>query len=355
MIGLLLFSALPLYSQKSEVRFGPFITFTSKKAREISLLFYDNTRSEITLSVSNQFTNYLLKAEGNGDWKRFKIKADGGIGFHYRVLSSQWEWKGRSGWIQLPGKIGYSFAVAGQSQDQKDDYWNMVHLFNRIGRHQPAFLIHTGNIITDTLSLNRWATFYSKGANLLTRLPLLPVIGSLDFYSVQWRRLFDVSNSRQPFYSYSLPLAHIMVVNSAMYFERDSSQYRWLEEELKNTEEGQWKILVMHHNPWLGFNNGMGTATTFDALRSLLKQYRVDVVFSGSQPYFERSLADGIPVINSGGLGNSGYSGDTPNPYRKVLIAQKPHYVMVHVTTSRLTVTAYDGEDTRLDTLSLQR
>ncbi len=345
-----------VYPQKNDQFFGPVITYANKKMKAITLLFHSTGKETFSLLISNQYTNYMMSAK-NGEWKRFRIAADSYPGFYYQVVSADRNLSEIRGWVQIPSKVGYSFAVVGNSVDIRDEYWNMAHIFGRIGQHQPAFLIHTGNVILDSLNLDRWQVFFEKGRNLFSSLAFLPAIGSLDFYSVLWRRLFDVSNDRQPFYSYSLPLAHIIVVNSSMYFSKDSSQYRWLEEELKEVNSGQWKILVIHHNPWVIVSqrgNNQKTAVILEALKPLLQKYPVNLVFTGEHAYYERSDIDGIPVINSGGLGENNYSGEIPNIYRKVLITQKPHFVIVNVTPQKLTMTAYDAGDRKLDSLILK-
>lgn len=346
-----------MFGARTDTDFGPVITYANKSAGEINLLFYTAEKVSFSLKVSNAMTNYTLSDNNPRTYHRYKIYTDSYPGFYYHLISSSQKYKNKQAWVQIPSQVGYSFAVIGQSADNQGLYWNMVHLFEKIKYHQPAFLLHTGNIIPDSLSLDKWSQYFNRSESLLSRLAFIPSIGNADFYSVIWRRLFDVSNKRQPFYSYNLPLAHVLVVNSSMYFARDSSQYRWLEEELKKITDNKWKILLIHHAPFeaISSSSGMQNADVLGDMVLLLKKYKVDVIFSGSHHYYERSEFEGMTVVNSGGVGPVLFQAETSNPYRKVMIADKPHFVIGHITPKQLTVTAYDANNKRLDVVKLTK
>ncbi|KAK9755643.1 hypothetical protein RND81_01G040500 [Saponaria officinalis] len=133
----------------------------------------------------------------------------------------------------------------------------------------------------------------------------IPVVHSTPFtaYNSRWRMPFEESGSSSNLY-YSFDVAsvvHVIMLGSYTDFNPGSSQYTWLEGDLKKIDRKRtpW-VIVLFHAPWYNSNKAhQGEKESIgmkNAMEQLLYNARVDVVFVGHVHAYERftRIYDGV-------------------------------------------------------------
>lgn len=124
-------------------------------------------------------------------------------------------------------------------------------------------------------------------------------------YNARWRMPFEESGSDSNLY-YSFDAAgggvHVVMLGSYTDFGPDSSQYRWLEADLKKVDRSRtpWVVVIVHA-PWYNSNSAhQGESESVDmkrAMEGLLYGARVDVVFAGHVHAYERFVSFVFPSL----------------------------------------------------------
>ena len=131
-----------------------------------------------------------------------------------------------------------------------------------------------------------------------------------------------------------------------------SEQYRWLEGELQKFAGKTWKFVFFHEPLYSSGVHGPDLALR-DALHPLFVRYGVDLVFTGHDHDYERSAADGVTYIVTGGFGAPLYDQFRYSPYSKYF-ASVHHFCVVDVSGASLTVTVTDGSGGTVEKFSLR-
>lgn len=151
--------------------------------------------------------------------------------------------------------------------------------------------------LVDTLSSQRpWMV--TQGNHEVEKVPLVHK-EPFTAYNARWRMPFEQSGSDSNLY-YSFDVAgggvHVIMLGSYADFEPGSSQYKWLQGDLKKVDRGKtpW-VVVLIHAPWYNSNTAhQGESESVDMkedMEELLYQARVDVVFAGHVHAYERFVS----------------------------------------------------------------
>jgi 3',5'-cyclic AMP phosphodiesterase CpdA len=86
----------------------------------------------------------------------------------------------------------------------------------------------------------------------------------------------------------------------------DEPQVRWLDEQLR-TSRARWKIAYFHHPIYLSRGPYRWNLALHDTLEPVFVKYRVNVVFSGHEHFYERMIAQsGVTYFVEGASGRLG-------------------------------------------------
>ncbi|CCI46863.1 unnamed protein product [Albugo candida] len=174
---------------------------------------------------------------------------------------------------------------------------------------------------------------------------------------------------RNLYYGIRVGMTHFIILSPYIDTTKNSSQYRWLEEELRRVNRAltPW-ICVLMHGPWYNSNTAHQNRNEphFEMKRnmeSLLYHNRVDLIISGHVHAYERSLPvwneqvqlDGIVYVVVGDGGNreglaSSFLQPAPewSAFRKALYG----YILWNVTNqthAALEWYAHNGEGAQLE------
>lgn len=343
---------VPLHAKNKS--FGPIVTYSNKKLTKVSIFFYTEKKEQSGIFISNSVTNYVWKEKGTSKYHSFKIKVGSSGTFYYRIISKTPIINNKGGLIRIPRKQNYTFAIIG---DTHMNYKPHLKLSAEMQKYKPCFVINTGDIIRDSLNKSEWAKYFDSRNIVYHTAAFLPVIGNHDFYGTLWRRFFDVSNKRYPYYSYNMPGLKMIVFNTEMYFQKDSVQYQWLVQELRNCPRGQWKVVVFHRPPFSTTHHSTEdpVINARKILVPLMEKYKVHFVINGHDHLYERLQKKNIVYITTGGGAKNMYIAGPASSYRKKVIALIHHFIIVDVSKQKLIVKTYNINNQLLDKVEIKK
>ncbi|GKB90105.1 probable purple acid phosphatase 20 [Tanacetum coccineum] len=202
-----------------------------------------------------------------------------------------------------PAQFPINFAVSG---DLGQTEWTKATL-QHIGKIDYDVLLLPGDLAYANFYQPSWDSFGHLVEPLASQRPWMvtqgnheveriPIIHKEQFsaYNARWHMPFEESGSSSNlFYSFEVAGVHVIMLGSYTDFGPDSSQYKWLESDLKKIDRNRtpW-LFALVHAPWYNSNlahQGEKESTEMrDSMEGLLYNARVDIVFAGHVHAYER-------------------------------------------------------------------
>ena len=226
-----------------------------------------------------------------------------------------------------------------------------------------AFLLNTGDMVSDGASAANWQTFFDIEKPLLHGRALLSAIGNHELYDdaagANFARYFgfpDAGGVVRPYGTVRFGNARFFFLN-AMDDWSSGEERPWLERELSRAdgEAGlQWRFAITHHGPWSAGPHGPNARLIEAGVPQLLASHKVDLLFAGHDHIYERGDAGILKYVISGGGGAPLYRDlhDTPAT-RKVEAAH--HFVEVTTRGNALQLVARRADGSVLDRCGFTR
>jgi predicted phosphodiesterase len=264
------------------------------------------------------------------------------------------------------GPAAIRFTIVGDTQDQP-------HVNKRIAEHmwneRPDFFMIVGDLVGTGANKTHWVEhFFGSMRPLLSRVPLIPVIGN---HEGDARLYYDYMSVPQPEYWYRFTYgdAEFFVVDSNRDVSPGSEQFAWLEKSLSEST-ARWKFVAHHHPPFSSDeddygNLWQGQSTRGDlrlrAFTGLYEKYGVDVVWTGHIHSYERTwpiqkgrAADEGPIYIVCGGGGGGLETHGPTrPEFSNRIRHGHHYCVVSIHNDVFEMAAFDIEGRQFDQLRI--
>ena len=246
-------------------------------------------------------------------------------------------------------------------------------------RLRPSFVVHTGDVIYNGGEYANFdPEFFAPYSRLLRSVPFYTSMGNHDYVTANGQPYLDnfflpannPLNTRR-YYSFDYGNAHFIALDSNQSSAAGTPMALWLANDLGTTHKF-WKFVFFHHPLYTSGPHSLdpGYLERRENLAPLFDQYHVDVVFSGHDHDYERTLpihngqavraGDGVVYIVSGGGGAALYPVGT-NAWT-ALSSSVHHVVQVSVAGCRLTLSALqpslepaNSPDTLFDSTSLDR
>ena len=263
------------------------------------------------------------------------------------------------------------FAVIGDTESRP---FINAQLGKLIWGDRPDFFLLCGDVTDGGQQAfkNQWTQeFFSGTSALMQRVPLVPAAGNGDSDLYWFNRYFNPP-SDDGYYSFQWSNAEFFILNSNLtdQLAPDNSQYRWLEDKLKNSQ-ATWKFIVLHYAPYSSDEDDYGdsykgTSTWGDPnmqkLIPLFEQYRVDMVLYGHLHCYERSwpilhnqvVNQGVVYVETGGAGGNLEDFAPHRSWFSAKTFRGHHYVMVNVFNQQLRMDTYNIEGQLIDTYELK-
>ena len=292
---------------------GPWITGTSSTGTVI------HVKTAIPENVTVQYSpeNDLLKtgiypyaATDNGTTQLHQVTLAGlapATRYHYRVIAGE-NSTGDCHFLTYPLSGRVSFIVYGDSRDQlPSSDQNVRHrmVAEQISREEDvSFVLHTGDILTDSRSLSDWDRFFAAGGVMLANTTFVPVMGNHEQDTPLWEEVFGTA----PAYSFDSGPAHITVLNSNdNVWSRLGCETAWLEQDLMTQKP--WKFVALHHPIYSSEEKHLGGWENLrNAWEGIFIAEGVTAVFQGHVHAYERDMSGGVTYITEARGGSPFYA-----------------------------------------------
>lgn len=237
-----------------------------------------------------------------------------GSAYEYRINTAQN--KGR--WHKLSTEKGDGFTALIFPDSQSADYSGWQQLAREAYKRHPqsAFYVNMGDLVDNGQDASQWRAWFNSVSVFSDAVPLAPVIGNHEAYSLEWKECLPVSYTHlfnvpqnglvkypNQFYSFDYGSVHFVVLDTNFpemkKFQPDLlvDELSWLENDL-GASRAQWKVVLMHRDIFLyGFGPESGRAQTNThfldfsyRLMPVFEKYKVDAVLTAHLHTYRRRV-----------------------------------------------------------------
>ncbi len=258
----------------------------------------------------------------------------------------------------------FSFAVLGDSGCNCTAQFDVA---NQLAAINPDLILHVGDV--DQLDQGDYdAIFFTPYRTLAQSIPFYPTLGNHDainealYLDAFYLPRNNPANSER-YYSFDYANAHFVALNALEDYTPGTPQYSWLLNDLASTSQF-WKFVYIHYPPYSSGGGG-SVLDVRNALSPLFEQYNVDIVFSGHDHHYERTIPirdyypnnRGVVYIVSGGGGYPLSPLGELNPWT-VIAREEYHALKVTINDHVLTLQAlspYPSLGRLLDATTIDR
>jgi len=319
------------------------VTWMSDSTGDPSLVQYGT-------SAPGQFELEGTVFQGNDDLGAIHVveisKLEPGTTYQYRA-GGPGDWSDIHKFTTGPEGECAAFRFAAFGDNRPDTDWVPQFHWNPIlaetAETNPAFLLHTGDIVMDGNATNQWNMFFETSHPYVAYLPLMAAIGNHDDgpgsgdqsnYNQVFTYPRNENSGTEDYYYFTYGNA-IFVSISTQTEEGGSPPFSvqadWLDKVLTDNPR-RWKFVFLHHPPYTShlkfdliftefeFNHPPNENDQNEALVPVFDEHHVDIVFAGHNHYYERlgpmvqgpnpeegtpvaSFLDGTVYVITGGAG----------------------------------------------------
>jgi 3',5'-cyclic AMP phosphodiesterase CpdA len=279
--------------------------------------------------------------------------------YHYRVESAGGP--SATGHFRTApvGDSTFSFAVVGDSGSGGKGQLAVAALLERL---RPDLILHTGDVVYPAGEERHYdRRFFAPYRNLIKTAPIFPVVGNHDVRKRNGAAFLEYFHpplgspgSTKRYYSFDWGNAHFVALDSELYYGDTGSdpeeQRTFLERDLAATRK-RWRVVFLHRSPYGSSRHG-GDGRIREYLEPLFARHGVDVVFSGHDHVYERTVPiKGVSYVVSGGGGRRLYP--TGRSARTASSVSAHHAVLVRVEGRHLSLEAVEAGGEVVDRLEL--
>lgn len=265
-----------------------------------------------------------------------------GSAYEYRINTA----KNNGSWHKLQTETGEGFTALIFPDSQSANYsgWQQLARDAQERHPQSAFYVNMGDLVDNGQDASQWRAWFNSVSVFSDAVPLAPVIGNHEAYSLEWKEclpasythLFNVPQNglaKYPnqFYSFDYGPVHFVVLDTNFpemkNFQPDllADELPWLEKDLA-ASKAQWKIVLMHRDIFLyGFGPESGRVQTKThfldfsyQLMPVFEKYKVDAVLTAHLHTYRRRvpLQNFAPAPQGSGITYilTGVAGDVRYP-----------------------------------------
>lgn len=362
-ILLLLLSYIPASSSwaDSNIAYGPYIqnidiqraTIIMKTdSSEILTLYYKRANSKkwkkVTDSSASQTHRYrLLGLKKNTSYQYYLSGVVGDLTQKYFFNTNHDISKNNPLTVAAVG----DFSLLNEAQ---------LQIVSQMIRIHPDIILGLGDCAYDYGTLEEFDyNFLSPYQSLLAEVPMYATMGNHDYITENggpYKEVFEFptkSSGTEDYYIYSYDDVQMFSLNANLDYSIGSSQYNWMQSELAKSNS-KWKIVLIHFPPYSSGPHG-NTENMANSLIPLFDQYQVDLVLSGHDHGYERSLdSSDVAYIVSGGGGSPLYTQENTNYYSQFYLSAY-NFTNIIIYPGKLVIQGIDQNGYIFDRLSLKK
>lgn len=326
----------------------PYLTPTPSSANSIYINW--NTEAQESTIVAYGLTVGLedtVRIPGVRYYHHVELTAlDHGTEYYYQVLP----WGDIKQFTTFPTQQDtFTFVAFG---DTRSDSVSHQSVIDRMAAYEFEFFLHGGDLVNDGNNTSDWRTYFDVEDTLLQIKQFVPAIGNHEFPYWPYDTLFALPDSKD-YYAINFGHAHFITLNSeAASLDSPSTQWLWLKDDLINAGSDTsiyWIIVNFHRPPYSSGSHG-SQIDVRNAWCPLFETYGVDIVFSGHDHDYERTIPiDDVVYIVTGGGGAPLY--DVDSTWFTAYSEKTYHFCLINITDKILLLEAIKPDGTIFDSL----
>lgn len=233
----------------------------------------------------------------------------------------------------------------------------MINVYENNSSYQ-TIVLHTGDFVSHGEWERDWGdqyfdSYYTHLHQFQSEVPVAGIRGNHEGDADLFIKYFPTNHEPGGYYySFDYGPLHIAAVDQYVDYTEGSTQYEWLENDLKNSHK-KWKIIFLHEPGWSAGGHHNNTDVQ-NYIQPLAKEYGVSFIFTGHNHYYARAEVDGVQHVTTGGGGAPLYNPDSSYP--NIVKAQSVrHFCTVHIEGDQLLFTVTDENGYEVDSLTLTK
>ncbi|MBI5386816.1 MAG: metallophosphoesterase [Verrucomicrobia bacterium] len=262
--------------------------------------------------------------------------------------------------------VPFRFAAYGDTRTYPLDHAAVVR---SMIPHDPSFVLHVGDFVGNGRAYSEWSPqYFGPAADLLRNVPLFPVLGNHEYSGTEQLWYFDFfatpdngsTQNKEHWYAFTYGSARFIGLNACEggdSFLPGSEQYQWLTNELASAafQNSRWQFVWTHNPPYTAAERDNAIdANLRTHLVPLFEQHGVDVVFSGDDHFYRRSVRNGIQYVITGGGGAPLHDVGTQMAGATLVYAEKNYeHCIVDVSPTTLAFYVARTDGSVMDTFTL--
>jgi len=265
--------------------------------------------------------------------KRIDVLRAGGIAIVLAVTAGAWLQAGAD--MELPRAAGsLKFAVIGDNGTGEPPQHDVARQMTSSRASFPFdFVLMLGD--------NLYGSQKPKDFIAKFERPYAPLIAAgVQFYATLGNHDQPTNRSYAPFnmagqryYTFSRGPARFFILDTNL---MDRAQLAWIDDALESAGE-PWKIVSFHHPIYSDGDRHGSNVELRVMLEPLLVRHSVEVVFSGHEHIYERTMPQkGITYFVEGSSGQLRKGGVTPSPLTAVSFADDRTFMLIEITGDQL-------------------
>lgn len=304
-----------------------------------------------------------------------------GTDYEYRISVG----KRQSAWLEFktePESTSFKALIFGDSQSLDYKVWAKTVQAAWENNADAAFFVNMGDLVDNGQDEWQWNAWFDGGAKLLATMPIVPVMGNHEAYSLDWKMakpdyylsFFSLPTNgpaglERYAYSYDYGDVHFIVLNTQLnelhewYPNLLEQQQSWLAKDLSQTQK-RWKVVLMHRGVWTHPFNGP-LDVIGQTFVPVFDKYHVDLVFTGHVHSYARtkplkngrSDPAGTIYITTGRSGDKVWdkSPQKPMDERYYNPLDMPNYLVFEASHDTLKVAAFKQNGELIDQTEIKK
>ncbi|MFO7900450.1 MAG: metallophosphoesterase family protein [Planctomycetota bacterium] len=247
----------------------------------------------------------------------------------------------------------FTFIAYGDSRSYPAIHGSVARRFNR---HRPAFLLHTGDLVSSGAFDEYAPEFFEPLAEVIDHVPVFAARGNHEGDADAYRQLLHSPDDRT-WYSFDHGNTHVVCLDSCADPAEHERMVAWCRNDLAGSD-ATWKIVYYHHPSYdVG---GHASRWGHGDLLPIFRKHGVDLILCGHShsyqrfvPLYETGVNETHPITHvvTGGGGARLHDLER-HPY---LAAGRldHHYLVVQVDGAKLSARALTADGRLLDEFAL--
>ena len=227
-------------------------------------------------------------------------------------------------------------------------------IVNSIIKLKPVAVFHTGDLVANGNVKKQWHIFNNIIKDLLKITKFYPALGNHERNSHLYFDNFKLPNNER-WYAVDIGNIHFIILDTNPKIEKDSKQYNFLENELKNINPNiNYKIAIFHHPP---FSSGPHREDEKDLRKSIIplfEKYGLDIAFNGHDHIYERLFRNNIFYIVTGAGGAPLYEKKREIPFSQKFISEYS-FCCMYKKEEKLIIDVFDRKLKLIDSFYIKK